>query len=113
MKISKSAYKAWKHESEAALKEQGRPVKILSRKWNTLKNILAILAILFILFLTLDLSTAGILPGNSNSTVGFKIVHELRLSPDFVADMDTNFPGARQWILAQLESYRPVVGVPE
>jgi len=98
--MDKQKFTSWKKESEEMAKEQGHPIKIISKKWNTIKNIFAVVGIIMALLLAVQVYTAQspiTLP--NNQTFSIKIIHEVALSSELAKFIDD-----------KLNAYAPVAG---
>jgi hypothetical protein len=83
-------FNVWKIRSEILSKANGHPIKILDKKWNTIKNILAIVGVLCLLL------SAGVLVYAYNSEnfeisktdFTIKIIYNLDFSPELKSYID-------------------------
>lgn len=97
----KKQVRDWKLQSENILRQNGYPIKIISRKLNTAKTILSLLGILlfFVVILQFYFVKANFLspvtPQNKTNETSFitiKIIHELSLSPQLQSYIENKTP---------------------
>lgn len=76
--LSKEEFTNWKQSSETKAKYFGFPVKIVSSKWNLLKNILAVLGIIAVALLAISFFVSAAASNSGNNGFSFlTIKHEL------------------------------------
>lgn len=82
---SKEEFKIWKKQSEKASEQKGFPIKIINKKWNNLKTFLASMGIILLALFFLGIYVVRadmVVPQIENSTITFKVIHEITISPE-------------------------------